>query len=193
MASFEEHSTPSKIDSSNAEKARNTGQNDCIDSLPTGENNNIFVNGKRLAMVDKATASSTMENAMSDNRTGDVVHSMSAFAAPPTPPSAQSTCRSVAENVVSSTQETTIDAVKTANESGGRLGDGANAAQNSASNEFPVTAMQAKCLPSELSHAADASTANVQSEQCDASANDPKRHLHVTDLSNSKLKSTENG
>lgn len=194
MASFEEYSIPSKIDSSNAENARNTGQNDCIDSLPTGENNNINVNGKRLTMVDKATASSTMENVMADNQTSDIVHSNNAFAATATEPiasAAQSTCRSVAENVVSSTQETTIDSLKMVNESNERLCDIANA--NSVPNEFPLTVMQANCLPSDVSHVANASAMDVQSKQREASADDSKRHFHVANLSSSKSKSTENG
>lgn len=202
MASFEEHCISSKIDSSNAEITRNTAQNYCIDPLPNAENNNINVNFKRIPMIDKVTASSTMENVIGDNcaqNTIDMVHSNSAFTATPTTTSAASSssapslaqidCGSVAENVVSSTQETSNEIIKIVNKSGGGLADDGDV--NNAANVIPQPAVKEKCLSSDSSRIASVSATSIHTKQNKISMHDPKYQLHSTELPHNKSKSSD--
>lgn len=193
MASFEERSISSKVDSSDAETNENSSEKVRKFRLINVKNNVCSVNTE--ANFKMADNSSTMENVIAQNRvqlqsTSNDSHSDTS--------SGQTDCKSnsnnghfEAENIVSSTQETTSDSFN------------ANAKLNSDSsdsivNKCDVTDVKSsspklmaneKHISSEPSHVASA-----LSNQNKKPMDEPKRHLHISDSSiKTKSQSIDNG
>lgn len=193
MASFEERSISSKVDSSDAETNEKSSEKVRKFHLINVKDNVCSLNTE--ANFKMADNSSTMENVIAQNRvqlqsTSNDSHSDTS--------SGQTDCNSNsnnghfdAENIVSSTQETTNDSFN------------ANAKLNSDSsdsivNKCDVTDVKSsspklmaneKHISSEPSHVASA-----LSNQNKKPMDEPKRHLHISDSPiKAKSKSIDNG
>lgn len=193
MASFEERSNSSKVDSSDAETNENCCENLRYSRL-NGENCAFSVNIPSELML--SNHSSTMENVIVQNRiqlqsASDDTHSDTS--------SGQIDCTSntdhgnfEAENIVSSTQETTNDSFngKLISDSSHNLVNKCDVIDDTKS-QLPKSMANEKHLHSEQSHVAV--TASELSSQNRKVMDESKRHLHISDLSKAKSKSSESG
>lgn len=193
MASFEERSISSKVDSSDAETNKNSSEKlqfSCLNVENSELNANI---ANKLTTTDHLL---TMENVIVQNRvhlqsaTNDIYSDTS---------SGQTDCNSnsnhgnfEAENIVSSTQETTNDSFNVKLNS-----DNINSMVNKCDitdvkSQLPKSMANEKHTINEQSHVAV--TASALSSQNRKMMNDePKRHLHISDSSKAKSKSLNSG
>ena len=198
MASFEERSISSKVDSSDAETNENCSKKLRLSHLNVANSEFSMNNPSDLTMTDHL---STMDNVIVSNRVqlqsmatnnDTTIHSDTS--------SEPMDCNNInvndgnfeAENIVSSTQETVNDATFNLK----LCSDKSNCIIN---NKCDVTldkklqAMEQHITINEQSHVA-VTTANALSSQNRKMMDDePKRHLHISDSSKTKTKSLESG
>lgn len=190
MASFEERSISSKVDSSDAETNENISEKLRFRSINV-KNNEFSVNCEvNFTMTDHL---STMENVIIQNRVQ--LQSLSNDSHSDTS-SGQIDCNSnsnnghsEAENIVSSTQETTNDSfnVKLNSDNSDSIVNKCDVIDVKSSSS-PNAVTSEKHTKSESSHVASA-----LSNQNRKTMDEPKRHLHISDSSNAKTKSIQSG
>lgn len=189
MASFEERSISSKVDSNDAETNENCCENFRDSHLNVKISEFNVHTPSELTMADKL---STMENVIVQNRvqlqssTNDT-HSDTS--------SGQTDCNSnsnhgnfEAENIVSSTQETTNDSFNVKLNSDSSDSSVNKCDVTDVKSQLPKSMANEKHIINEQIH--EAITASQNRKIMD---DEPKRHLHINDSSNPKSKSLDNG
>lgn len=194
MASFEERSISSKVDSNDAETNENCCENFRDSHLNVKISEFNVHTPSELTMADKL---STMENVIVQNCvqlqsvTNDTLSDTS---------SGQTDCTTnsnlgnfEAENIVSSTQETTNDSfnVKLTSDNSDSLVNKCDVISDDVNKQLPKSMANEKHINSEQSHVNV--TANALSSHSEKSMDEPKRHLHISDSSKAKIKPSENG
>lgn len=198
MASFEERSISSKVDSSDAETT-DCGKEKLQFSRINAINTEFNVhNSSELMMSDRL---STMENVIVQNRvqlqssTSTDTHSDTS--------SGQTDCNSnsnhgnfEAENIVSSTQETTNDSfnVKLNSDSDmNNIVNNCDVIDVKSTSTLPKSMVNEKHINNEQSHVPSTASAS-SSQNRKLMDGETKRHLHIsTESSKIKSKSSENG
>lgn len=191
MASFEERSISSKVDSSDAETNENSSDKVRFSRLNV---NLVKTNVNILSELTMADHLSTMENVMVQNHvdlqsTNTDTHSDTLSGQAMDCNSNTNDGHLEAENIVSSTQETAIDSFTiklNANNSDSNVN---KCDELNLKSQLPKAMANEKHINTEQSHVASA----LPNQNRKTAMDEPKRHLHISASLKTKSKSTERG